>query len=351
MSAAELNFPNPPASKPQWLSLAIAVYNRQKPRWDPLCGGGLRWQAYSFLNGYDYKNSISNGCFFNIAARLARYTGNDTYAQEAEKTWEWVRQVGFMTDTYSIYDGAHVETNCTDINPIQFSYNQAIFLHGAAVMYDYTNGSAIWKDRLDGLLNATFNIFFPNNIGTEVACETGLTCNIDMFSMKAYLARWMAATTQLAPYTYDSIMLRLKASASAAAQQCSGGTNGRMCGLSWSKLGDWDGTYGVGQQMAALEVIQGTLIKQKAIPFTNSTGGTSVGNPDAGISVPVNPRLGLPNIKTADRVGAWILTFVILGGFGTMFGFMCSPVVLVRKPTMPMVMMEKRESMLSTTSA
>lgn len=71
MTAAEVNFPNPPSSDPQWLTLAQAVFNRQAARWDnDTCGGGLRWQIFQYNNGYDYKNSISNGCFFNMAARL-----------------------------------------------------------------------------------------------------------------------------------------------------------------------------------------------------------------------------------------------------------------------------------------
>lgn len=47
MTAAELNFPNPPTDQPQWLALAQAVYNTQTPRWDSNCGGGLRWQGMS----------------------------------------------------------------------------------------------------------------------------------------------------------------------------------------------------------------------------------------------------------------------------------------------------------------
>src|SRR4051812_417276 len=97
----------------------------------------LRWQVYPYLTGYDYKNSIANGCFFNIGARLARYTQNDTYAQEAEKIWDWITSVGLMDSEYHIYDGAHIEYNCTDINKVQFSYNSAVWLLGAANMYNH----------------------------------------------------------------------------------------------------------------------------------------------------------------------------------------------------------------------
>ena len=102
-----------------------------------LTKSSLRWQVFPYLTGYDYKNSIANGCFFNIGARLARYTDNDTYAQKAEEIWDWTTNVGLMDADYNVYDGAHVGHNCTDINRVQFSYNAAVWLLGAANMYDF----------------------------------------------------------------------------------------------------------------------------------------------------------------------------------------------------------------------
>ena len=140
MSAAELNFPDPPADQPQWLALAQAVFNSQAARWDTkTCAGGLRWQIFTFNGGYDYKNSISNGCFFNVAARLARYTGNSTYADWAEKTYDWVASVGLMSPTYQIFDGTDDTQNCTSLNHIQWTYNAGVYLLGAATMYNYVS--------------------------------------------------------------------------------------------------------------------------------------------------------------------------------------------------------------------
>ena len=193
MTAAELGFPDPPADQPQWLALAQAVYNTQLPRFDNVCGGGLRWQAYQ-SNGYNYKNSIANGCFFNIASRLAAYTGNASYAANAESTWDWMRSVGFIDENYYVYDGANTQTNCTPIVRQQYSYNAGIFLLGAATMYKYvssecfqlrvsvrsngpqTNGSEIWKERVDGMLNATLSFFFPDGIAYEVSLISILDC-------------------------------------------------------------------------------------------------------------------------------------------------------------------------------
>jgi mannan endo-1,6-alpha-mannosidase len=133
-----------------------------------------------------------------------------------------------------------------------------------------------------------------------------------MFSEKAFLTRWLAATTKVAPYTYPLIIPKLRTSAAAAALQCSGGANKRLCGLSWYKKGNWDGTKGVGQQMAALEVVQSNLITQVAAPFTNKTGGTSVGDPGAGTQSPLNPADYVVPPTTADRAGAGALTALVI---------------------------------------
>lgn len=138
MLAAETNFTNPPEDQPQWLALAQAVFNTQVPRWEmDYCNGGLRWQVVQANNGYNYKNTIAAAVFMNIASRLARYTGNDSYAEWAERAWDWMEGVGYITEDFNVMDGAHVESNCTDINPVQFSANAAILIHGVSVMYNY----------------------------------------------------------------------------------------------------------------------------------------------------------------------------------------------------------------------
>lgn len=140
MSAAERNFPNPPADQPQWLALAQAVFNSQAVRWDPTtCGGGLRWQIFTWNKGFGYKNTISNGGFFNIASRLAKYTGNQTYADWADKTWQWTADVGFLTPEYRFWDGADDTTGCKNYNLIEWTYNSGVYLLGAANMYNFVS--------------------------------------------------------------------------------------------------------------------------------------------------------------------------------------------------------------------
>ncbi|KAL6716978.1 hypothetical protein ACLMJK_004891 [Lecanora helva] len=312
LSAAEFNFPAPPAKSPSWLALAQAVFNLQVSRWDTQhCGGGLRWQIFSFNNGYDYKNSISNGGLFQLAARLARYTGNQTYADWAEKVYDWEAASPLLTDDYLVYDGAEIDTNCTQAGKLQWTYNIGTFLMGAANMYNYTNGDQKWQTRVQGMLKG-LEAFFPaqyggGNIMVEIACEPQGTCNYDQPSFKAYLSRWMAATTQIAPFTTDTIMPKLKTSAQGAAGQCSGGSNGKTCGRQWYS-NKWDGKSGVGEEMSALSVIQANLISKVGPPKTAKSGGTSKGDPSAGSGgdnpVVVHDPSANMKITAGDRAGA-----------------------------------------------
>lgn len=137
MTAAEVKFPEFPAPAPGWLALAQGVFNTQAERWDYAnCGGGLRWQIFPFNNGYSYKNTISNGCFFNLGARLALYTGNQTYSNWATKTWEWVENEGLIDPEYNVFDGTNIGDNCTSKDHNQWTYNAGIYLLGAATMYN-----------------------------------------------------------------------------------------------------------------------------------------------------------------------------------------------------------------------
>lgn len=136
MSAAENKFPDVDGQL-SWLSLAIAVFNTQVPRWNiKTCGGGLNWQIFTFNRGFDYKNTISNGAFFNIAARLAKYTSNDTYVEWANKAWDWQKSVGLIGENYQFYDGTSERQNCTQLNHIQWSYNAGIHMSGAAALWN-----------------------------------------------------------------------------------------------------------------------------------------------------------------------------------------------------------------------
>lgn len=168
-----------------------------------------------------------------------------------------------------------------------------------------------WRVHTQGLIDGA-KVFFDGQIMYEVACEPGGTCNIDQLSFKAYLARWMAATTKVAPWTSDQIMPFLAASATAAAANCNGGETGTMCSVKWNVQG-FNGATGVGEQMNALEIIQSNLITQVQGPVGNDTGAISIGDPAAGLGGDSGPATGdLDAITTGDKAGAGILTALVV---------------------------------------
>lgn len=67
--------------------------------------------------------------------------------------------------------------------------------------------------------------------------------------------------------------------------------------------------------MSAMEVFQSNLITKVVGPVTNSTGGTSKGDPSAGSGgTSRQPALPTGAVTNKDRVGAGILTTLVLIG-------------------------------------
>ena len=140
MNAEEKGFPKPPQGSgvDSWLQLAQKVFDEQALRWDKqTCGGGLRWQIFTFNLGYDYKNSLSNGNFMQLAARLAHYTGNQTYRDWAQRTSEWSLNVGIIDkSSYAVWDGLAVGGNCSKPNHVQWTASLATYLSGYAYLFN-----------------------------------------------------------------------------------------------------------------------------------------------------------------------------------------------------------------------
>ena len=159
-------------------------------------------------------------------------------------------------------------------------------------------------------------VFFKDKVMIEAACEPRGNCNNDQLSFKAYLSRFLAASCKWMPQLWPQIQPFIQASASAAALQCSGtgaGLTGNACGFRWTDGANWDGTFGWGQQMSALQVILANLIPSSGDPVTAKKGGISKGDPSAGTQGDgAQPDIPLSDITTADKAGAGVLTAVVL---------------------------------------
>ncbi|KAG6057957.1 hypothetical protein E4U32_004842 [Claviceps aff. humidiphila group G2b] len=243
MLAAENKFPDPPTDQPQWLALAQAVWNTQADpsRYDKTCGGGLRWQIPFSNQGYGYKNTIANGIFFNMGARLARYTKN-TYAQRAEEAWDWMWDRNYIDHkTWAAYESERRRASCRQ--KLHRCEQGHIFIQCGRF-------SARISSRMASLTRYLASSEGSNGKGT---------CTPDMLSFKGYVRRWLSVITQVAPYTRETILPILRKSTEAAVKQCTGGQTGRQCGFYWN-LGEFvdpavDRTTGAGEVMNVLAAV------------------------------------------------------------------------------------------------
>lgn len=353
MNAAEKNFTSPGDNYPPWLYFAQGVFNTMANRWsDKDCQGGLRWQIYTWNAGYDYKNMVSNGCLFHLAARLARFTNNDTYIDWADRVWEWAYSVGFLhpiNPTASdplkvqmqVFDGAHTTKNCSDITTAEWTYDQGLMISGTAYLYNYT-GDTKWLNRTKMLWGRATQLFgsdnssyFPNNsIAYEASCqaadESKVTCSNDMRCFKGIFLSMLGISIQVAPDLRDLMYEKIKVTSQAASWSCSGGTDGVTCGLSWLHQG-WDNYYGLGEESCALQAFNTLLgvdykgpLKASDLPeiykpvsndtgnSTNSSGPIYGWGNEAGLNSSDVQAYSL-NLDKGDVAGASILTaFVII---------------------------------------
>ncbi|KAM3509414.1 hypothetical protein MY11210_006337 [Beauveria gryllotalpidicola] len=278
LSAAENNFPQPKKDLPSWLDISKNVFKWLESKWDTKhCDGGVFWQILeSNPNGLNYKNSISNGGFFQLAARLARATNDDQYIQWAEKIWNWSWDKHLVDhDLYRISDGVDIRDQCTKPNPASYTYLSGIYLYGAAVMANHT-GKSEWSDRAEKLLSGSSWFFFSDgdskNVMYEGACEPIDSCfkgNADMSTFKGYLAGLMWKSAVMQPSLHSKVAEWLIPTAKAAAQSCQGGQSNTECGMKWS-TGGYDDQKNLGPQMNALGAVQGLLIDSAAPPMQAS---------------------------------------------------------------------------------
>ncbi|KAJ6190817.1 hypothetical protein N7519_000838 [Penicillium mononematosum] len=288
ITAGELNFPERDG-EPSWISLAEGVFNGQIPRWDmTACGGGLRWQIWPYQDGYNLKNAISNGGLFQLSARLALYTKNATYAEWAEKIWDWSHSTPLLRKTWVIADTTTNAANCKDHGDHQWTYNYATYIMGAGYMHNYTNGTeGKWLEGVTGLLK-TSEQFFPKSgdhqIISDITCEPIDMCDRNQKTFKTYFTSWIGFMSLVVPTNVTAeVMGKFKASAVAAGQQCSGGSDGKHCGIRWTKKSEWDGTMGLEQQMSVLGVLNAVMVPFTADgPYNADNGGKSKSDPHGG---------------------------------------------------------------------
>lgn len=236
--------------------------------------------------------------------------------------FQWLWDVGYIDNKdWCVYDGGYVEYNCIDINKVQFSYNVVFLLYGSVFMYNYINGSEIWKMRVDKLWEGMYCDFFEDDIVYEIFCEgcKGV-CMVDMLLFKGYVYCWLFVVIKVVLYIWDKIFLVLRMFIEVVVKQCIGGDMGWRCGFYWR-----EGVYvdfvvdkmsGVGEQMNVLVVVFSLLIDDVFF-LVNNIIGLSKFNYDVGFRFRGLSELFV-FIINGDRVGVVILIIFI---FGSVVGF------------------------------
>ncbi|KAK1140057.1 hypothetical protein N8T08_010889 [Aspergillus melleus] len=301
ITAAELDFPAE-SKQPAWADLAQNVFDKLVYRWDKSsCKGGLRWQIWPYQAGYTKKTASANGALFQLSARLAHYTGNKTHSDWAETVWHWSKGLLVDEKEWKVADNVANELNCNGSSEnTQWTANYAMYLGGAAYMYNVTDGQKKWKEGTDGLLNTTLQTFFPkkrNGAMSEVACEVSGTCDPSMQTYKAILSSNLASIAQVAPYTAEEILPKLQDSATAAAKHSTEDKDNSFCGLQWYESWDDVGRCNVGKQISATSLFSANLV---AFKDGNNNSTTSAAADENGAG-------------TMGGTRSWAVTAVVVG--------------------------------------
>ena len=218
----------------------------------------------------------------------------------------------------AVYDGVSVDNNCSQIDRPQWSYNAGTALQAAAALWNATSDQK-WHDEVD-LIVKGLDYFVQDGAIVERNCENNPAdatgCTMDQKSFKNVLVKGMAVTAKYCPWTAAQLDQMIGANAQAAAKACVCGT-GNQCPLAYTgdSNANCNGDYGIGQQMDALEAIISTLNPEVAGPVTQSTGGTSQSDPNAGSGTSDSSNSLTQPAKTSDKAGGAILTIVVVLGW------------------------------------
>jgi mannan endo-1,6-alpha-mannosidase len=86
---------------------------------------------------------LSTALFFNLGARIYRWTGSEEVADYVTMAYSWLDERGLIdSKTGAVYDGARVDDNCTTINKFQWSVNAASLSMGLAYLYNTVSSCA-----------------------------------------------------------------------------------------------------------------------------------------------------------------------------------------------------------------
>lgn len=103
----------------------------------------------------------------NMAARLGRYFGNTTYLELAERSYDVMKDLKYISAKYEVFDGAYLP-DCLDVSVYRFSYNAAILLQSCAYMYNAVSLSLLAPSNHEVLW---IRFYRPRNSDSSLTCK------------------------------------------------------------------------------------------------------------------------------------------------------------------------------------
>ncbi|EHA19366.1 CAZyme family GH76 [Aspergillus niger] len=300
VTAAEMDFPAD-SSKESWLFYAGQAQGTLSSTFafSNICDGGLEISNVDIEEtNKSMKDALSNGEFLQLSARLAYLTTGDnqsSYVADAVKIWDWCVDNDMVVESNWTINYLVTNTtasgNCTAMatNNGEYTYIYGLYMSAAAYMYNVT-GAATWEKRAKGMLNTIMNMFVDDGVIQELGMEmspdagfSGSTWDDDTaYALKGLLASCLAVVTHLMPETVDTIEPLLQNTAKAVAKQCSGMSNGTVCGSDWTKS-TYDKDPNFFSSMSAVNAFTANLLMARNSSSSSTTGTSTNGtSTDAG---------------------------------------------------------------------
>ncbi|PFH45907.1 glycoside hydrolase family 76 protein [Amanita thiersii Skay4041] len=158
-----------------FLAGARKIYDIIAAEWDNTCGGGVWWSTE-----HTYKNAVTNELFLLLSAEGFLRERNNTYLDNANKSWNWLKNSGMRNSEGLWNDGLDFST-CKNNGQTTWTYNQGVIASGLGALFVATGDSSL-LDQAEITLDAVVAHITDNNILRE-SCDNaqagGAVCNQD----------------------------------------------------------------------------------------------------------------------------------------------------------------------------
>ncbi|KAK0476694.1 glycoside hydrolase family 76 protein [Armillaria novae-zelandiae] len=136
------------------------LYDKMAENWDNTCGGGVWWTT-----DHGYKNAITNELFLTISAQGYLRFGNQTYLENAKKTWAWLEASG-MRNSEGLYNDG-LDDSCINNGETTWTYNQGVLASGLGALWKATGNRTLLKEA-EITLDATIKYMTVNRSAERI---------------------------------------------------------------------------------------------------------------------------------------------------------------------------------------